>query len=677
MVSSDSTEQPAWQRNPVFEFFASLKLAVVLLAVLIIAAIAGTIYESSFDAKVARAYVYGAPWFNVWLVLLGANVACSALSRWPWRKHHLAFLITHLGIITLLIGSLIGRIWGIEGTITLFKGEPPTNRLLVDQRQLRVHDVDGIVKGYPAEFLHHPPTPQRPRDLGLLASGAHLQIVDYAPAIEGKLNPKPASEDGVPALHFTIATAMMNQHLDGWLLADDPQHGNFSMGLANIELKRGTAATSTSSITSKSTSKIGEPIDLEESIFAFSKAPDEQIGHVRKGGSTGAKLRLVAPVNGNKGYVVVSSGEKETIFDVAENLGRDVPIENTPFSLRIENYWPDFRIENGKPSSLSDQPNNPAVLVTISGRGVAAATSPESHGTGKFATANPSIGGQITATGGPPTMPAPGEETPNHLTLFIADDGAITYELASRKNGKSPGKIELNKPLPTGWADWQLVVDQTMPSAQAQMDFTPVKSGQTSASLSGAADLPDGVRLRVEQNGETIERWAPAGWQITIPIRQRTDSPGRTSPDGIMVAYGWKTVSLPVGLELLNFEVKRNEGSDSPAGFKSTLRIVTAGGDSATGACWMNNPFSYPGVWWRTWTGLTYKISQASWNPENLGQSTVQILRDPGWLLKWIGSLLVVIGVFMMFYLQPYRKQTEGEPITPAPLKKKNKPCER
>jgi hypothetical protein len=34
--------------------------------------------------------------------------------------------------------------------------------------------------------------------------------------------------------------------------------------------------------------------------------------------------------------------------------------------------------------------------------------------------------------------------------------------------------------------------------------------------------------------------------------------------------------------------------------------------------------------------------------------------------LKWIGSLLVVIGVFMMFYLQPYRKQTEGDPITPS-----------
>src|SRR6266496_3000478 len=357
MVNSDSTEQPAWQRNPVFEFFASLKLAVVLLAVLIIAAIAGTIYESSFDAKVARAYVYGAPWFNLWLVLLAANLTASALSRWPWRKHHLAFLITHLGIITLLIGSLIGRIWGIEGTITLFKGEPPTSRLLVDERQLRVHDVNGIVKGYPAEFLHHPPTPQHPRDLGLLASGAHLQIVDFAQAIEGKRNPRPVSEGGAPALHFTIATAMMNQRLDGWLLADDPQHENFSMGLATIELKRGMATPITS--TSRSTTNSEVATDLEESIFAFSKAPDEQIGHARKGGSTGAKVRLVAPENGNKGRVVISSGPSEVSFDVAENLGRDVAMAGTPFTLKIEQYWPDFRIENGKPSSLSDEPNNP------------------------------------------------------------------------------------------------------------------------------------------------------------------------------------------------------------------------------------------------------------------------------------------------------------------------------
>src|ERR1700675_702695 len=340
MAQTNRSDQPAWQQNVIFEFFSSLNLAVVLLAVLILGAIVGTLYESSFDAKVARTYVYGAPWFNAWLVLLGANLTASALSRWPWKKCHTAFLITHLGIITLLIGSLVGRIFGVEGTITLFKGEPPTNRLLVDQHHLRVHDIAGIIKGYPAEFLHHPPSPQRPRDLGKFASGARLQIVDYAPAIEGKLNHRPLKDGGLPALHFKIETAMMNQHLESWLLADDPQHGSFSMGLANIEFKRGSAAPPQPSVVNAK----NEPIDLEESIFAFSKAPDEQIGHVNKGGSTGAKVRLEPPSRDggrNKGRVLISLGGKETSFDVAGNLGREVKIANSPFGLKIDSYWAD------------------------------------------------------------------------------------------------------------------------------------------------------------------------------------------------------------------------------------------------------------------------------------------------------------------------------------------------
>jgi len=291
-------------------------------------------------------------------------------------------------------------------------------------------------------------------------------------------------------------------------------------------------------------------------------------------------------------------------------------------------------------------------LVTIRGKGVPAASAE---------TNKPHGGAEMPTTGGPPTMPAAGEEAPNQLTLFIANDGALTYELVSRKTGKSSGKIDINKPLATGWADWQLNIDKVMPHSEQWMDFTPATSAATSTSAA-AAELPDGVKVRVQQSGEAFEQWVPAGWQVTVP----------TSPNETMIAYGWKTLPLPIGLELLNFEVKRNEGNDSPAGFKSRLRVTNSEGETATGSCWMNNPFSYPGAWWRTWTGLTYKISQASWNPENLGQSSVQILRDPGWLLKWIGSLLVVVGVFMMFYLQPYRKQTVGEQILPtAPKQQK------
>jgi hypothetical protein len=636
-MATISSARPSWQRGPLFKFFASLKLAVVLLAVLIVAAIAGTIWESSFDAKVARAYVYRAPWFNLWLVLLGANLTVSALSRWPWRKHHVAFLVTHLGIITLLTGSLIGRIFGIEGTITLFKGDPPSNRLLIDEHQLRVHDSDGVLKGYRAEFLHRPPTPKHPRDLGKLASGARLSVIDYAEAIDVKLNPRPLDSGGTPALHFTIKTAMMGQHLESWLVADNAQNGKFAMGLANIELKRGKADTSSvQSGRGDSPNRPSAETDLEESIFVFAKMPN-QISHVAKGGSTGAKISFSPPQDGDKGQLTISLAGKTQALDVAQNLKKDVAIAGTSFTVRVENYWADLRIQDGKPASLSDSPNNPAVVVTIRGRGVPiAAAAPNAHGNEQA----------VSTNGGPSTIPniAPAmneaNAAENHLTFFVADDGAISYELDSRKLGHSSGPLELNKPLVTGWADWQLVVDRILPHAEQWMDFTPAK-GDT------ANQLPDGIRVRVEQNGESFEQWISAGWQITVP----------TSPNPIGISYGWRSTSLPIALELLDFEVTRNEGSDAPAGFKSTLRVSTAERDSDAGQCWMNHPFSFPGSWWRTWSGQTFKMSQASWNPENLGQSTIQILRDPGWLLKWIGSLLVVTGVFLLFYVKKFRRQ--------------------
>ncbi|MGZ4967130.1 MAG: hypothetical protein ACXV97_08135, partial [Chthoniobacterales bacterium] len=308
-------------------------------------------------------------------------------------------------------------------------------------------------------------------------------------------------------------------------------------------------------------------------------------------------------------------------------------LDGSPFTMWIENYWPDFRIENGKPTSVSDTPNNPAVVVTLRGRAVPTRAAPDAHDSAE-------------------------KSGVNRLTLFLGGDGTVTYELVSRKTGRSSGKLERNSPLTTGWADWQLAVDQTLPHAEQWMDFNPAAPNSPNES-----NLPDGVRVRIQQGNETLEQWVPAGWQIMIP----------TKPTPIQVAYGWKQEQLPIALELLDFEVKRNEGSDSPAGFKSTVRATDREGNSVVGQCWMNNPFSFPGAMWRTWTGLTYKMSQASWNPENLGQSTIQILRDPGWLLKWVGSLLVSFGIFMLFYVRRFRRPMAKAPAeVPTPRKEKS-----
>src|SRR5438093_8483837 len=98
----------------------------------------------------------------------------------------------------------------------------------------------------------------------------------------------------------------------------------------------------------------------------------------------------------------------------------------------------------------------------------------------------------------------------NHLTLFVANDGAISYELDSRKLGHSSGPLELNKLLVTGWADWQLEVDRILPHAEQWMDFTPAKNDNPN-------QMADGIRGPVGQNCENYETWVSAGWQITGP----------------------------------------------------------------------------------------------------------------------------------------------------------------
>jgi hypothetical protein len=67
----------------------------------------------------------------------------------------------------------------------------------------------------------------------------------------------------------------------------------------------------------------------------------------------------------------------------------------------------------------------------------------------------------------------------------------------------------------------------------------------------------------------------------------------------------------------------------------------------------------FPGDWWRSLLGWNYKFSQANWNPQNLNETTLQVLYDPGWPLKWTGSIGICCGIALMFYFMPKRSPRE------------------
>lgn len=484
VASSARFSRHAWKRNHVFRFLASLRLAVILLGVLIVMSIAGTLAESKFDADTARTWIYGAPWFNLWLALLAANLACSALTRWPWKRHHTGFLLTHLGIIVVLVGAIIGQIWGIEGSMTLFKGAAPDNALVLQTRQITVRDPDArravMVKigSQPLRVRAGRPVP-----LWTTPAGWKIEAVESSPRLLASFEPS-ASPMGNPAVLVRLQTKAMGQTVEQWLLAGDRDHSRLDLGLVTVDF-----------------------------LDATTSQP-----------STGAANRAI---------------------------------------------------------------------------------------------------------------------------LTMRPDGSLNAEIFIRGQRAATTPLGIGQPLATGWIDWTIEAVKMLPTAVPAYRFSPLPPEQSSPM---GQSLLDGILVRATQGDRSVEQWVASGWRASLP----------TGTWPIEVAYGWEVHRLPFGLVLADFTVERNEGTDEPASFRSDLKMVLPDGTvAATGSCSMNRPANYPDAWWRSLTGLTYKISQASWDPNDLSQSSVQILRDPGWLLKWSGSLVLCAGLVLMFTMRRPSNPTE------------------
>jgi hypothetical protein len=151
------------------------------------------------------------------------------------------------------------------------------------------------------------------------------------------------------------------------------------------------------------------------------------------------------------------------------------------------------------------------------------------------------------------------------------------------------------------------------------------------------------ARLHSPSGQEGPARWIASG---TSAILQTEGAASR-------IGYGLELQPLPFTVRLDSFEVPRDPGTDEPANFIASVTFAEEKQNLEVPArLQMNEPATFPPGFWPQVTGLSYKFSQAGWDPQNLNRTTLQVLHDPGWMLKWAGSLLVVAGIFSMFYLR-------------------------
>src|SRR5207249_3566657 len=96
-------------------WLGSLQVAVVLLLLFALVLFLGTLVESWYDARVAAQLVYQTWWFVALLGLLGINIFCAAAKKWPWKRYQIGFLITHVGLLTLVTGGILTSLGGTSG----------------------------------------------------------------------------------------------------------------------------------------------------------------------------------------------------------------------------------------------------------------------------------------------------------------------------------------------------------------------------------------------------------------------------------------------------------------------------------------------------------------------------------------------------------------------------------
>jgi len=123
-----SSPEQAWPLRwslRLYEFLASLGLAVVVIAAYAALLAYATFVESYYGdkSKAVNYAVYETWWFAGLNLLLAANVLCAALIRFPWKRAQIGFLTTHTGILLLLFGASLTRQSGVDAMLSVAEGK--------------------------------------------------------------------------------------------------------------------------------------------------------------------------------------------------------------------------------------------------------------------------------------------------------------------------------------------------------------------------------------------------------------------------------------------------------------------------------------------------------------------------------------------------------------------------
>jgi hypothetical protein len=307
---------------------------------------------------------------------------------------------------------------------------------------------------------------------------------------------------------------------------------------------------------------------------------------------------------------------------VQPSLGKTIRIGSA--EITVTGFWPDFRLDgNRQPATVSQQLRNPAVQLDMR------------DGVNQerwFIFGNQTFEPIRTQLAGAPlpvsiAYTVPTTDADAFFRVVVDAQGHLFYAARSSQ-GLQSGPLSVGDTITPGWADFKITLADYLPQAQVHRQIVPLPE-------TAAPDAGEPALLVALPTGDPT--WIPWGEPTALA-------------EGWYVAFSPKLLPLPFAVQLDDFIVERNEGSESVAMWTSAVTLQDPHtGERVQRRVWMNHP-----TWFKGW-----KLAQASWNPGDLSQSTLQVKREPWWVtaLTWSGSLMVTAGIATMFYGRAVSKQ--------------------
>lgn len=667
-----------------FEFCASLKLAVLLILGSAFVLGMATFVEGRYGLQAVQFGIYGAWWFAALAGLLALNIFCAAAIRYPWKRHQTGFVITHIGLLTLLFGCLLTRRGGIDAQMPILEGER-AHIAYEDTQSLELvelpSDASGNAKprvlasvpfrGGPfnwADYEKFPwwqPLRYSPRQAGVIYDhdGIRVEALDYYSNAEQVRAPRLELRMSAPRQPRMNRQGREELGPQSWmpLTLNIREAGpGRPQGLGARERRGGGAITFTLALT---------PAEVE--AFLASE-PDSPLGP--------------------RGQIVLYAGGARHTFNVDDLDGRGrQPLGATGLEVELVRWEPSgervFRAPD--PGAAPPEHASPGVELRVH-RG-------DESSTLRLLADAPEFNEQDSKFGVLGTLwYDPGELTSQQLLagegnaridILQSPDGKLYYRYWNRKELRFARELPADGTkapafeMPMGTLELYVKRHDFAPRPDVLVLPAPFSSKQTPASSLRAAKL----RMTVDGRSEEFTL-------LGLPPSYDGDGPTTEGAHVVEGAGRRIAVRLPLDrvdtgfrVQLVDFERTLDPGTSQAATYSSVVNLIDP--EDANKALHedvlitMNAPVDFVDPI----SKRSYRLFQESFygpilpddplyrrrfphgnGPENWYSSTLTVNYDPGRGVKYVGCLLIVAGIATMFYMRAYFFKPQPRPEPPA-----------